>query len=379
MSFCLPQSEPTTDIEILGLRMSVVNAEKLNLQTSWNMEMPYEMMLRLQEQVPVIMEVVSEPAIRAYKIVYKQASRLEGSFEEAKEQGKVMFKRAVDNLARVNPSNVMTTVTDKTILILKEYQKKVEIVLDAVVKFLRETKFQIPGYEERLSGLEVYQKFSTFVADVSEEAVQKVPEYFAIMFTSVIDRVKATEFTLPGSNYVVIGREILDDLFVALRKIQDQVIVTVRKLGDIQLEDIINKFSAFIQFTIEQNEKFLQTLKSQNVERFSTFVTDVYNDAMNSQVLADVAKQVESARRIIMEYVRAVRATVQNILADMSFEQLQADIQSWIGLLVKRVNAFQNNVIKTLKEISKNVEPFVRVGDRQMEVDIPLPFVAKFN
>lgn len=357
----------------------MVNAEKLNLQTSWNMEMPYEMMLRLQEQVPVIMEVVSEPAIRAYKIVYKQASRLEGSFEEAKEQGKVMFKRAVDNLARVNPSNVMTTVTDKTILILKEYQKKVEIVLDAVVKFLRETKFQIPGYEERLSGLEVYQKFSTFVADVSEEAVQKVPEYFAIMFTSVIDRVKATEFTLPGSNYVVIGREILDDLFVALRKIQDQVIVTVRKLGDIQLEDIINKFSAFIQFTIEQNEKFLQTLKSQNVERFSTFVTDVYNDAMNSQVLADVAKQVESARRIIMEYVRAVRATVQNILADMSFEQLQADIQSWIGLLVKRVNAFQNNVIKTLKEISKNVEPFVRVGDRQMEVDIPLPFVAKFN
>uniref|UniRef100_A0A671W5P2 Vitellogenin domain-containing protein n=1 Tax=Sparus aurata TaxID=8175 RepID=A0A671W5P2_SPAAU len=373
------KSEPTNDIDILDLRMSLVNAEKLNLQTSWNMEMPYAMMLHLQEQVPVIMEMVSEPAIRTYNIVYEQASRLEGSFEEAKEQGKVMFKRAVDNLARVNPSNVMTTVTDKAILILKEYQKKVEIVLDAVVEFLRETKFQIPGYEERLSGLEVYQKFSTFVANVSEEAVEKVPEYFATMFTSVLDYLKAIEFTLPGSNYVVIGREILDDLFVALRKIQDQVIVTVRKLGDIQLEDIINKFSAFIQFTIEQNEKFLQTLKSQNVEKFSTFVTDVYNDAMNSQVLADVANQVESARRIIMEYVRAVRATVQNILADMSIEQLQADIQSWIGLLVKRVNAFQNNVIKTLKEISKNVEPFVRVGDRQMEVDIPLPFVAKFN
>merc|ERR1711915_379968 len=124
---------------------------------------------------------------------------------------------------------------------------------------------------------------------------------------------------------------------------------------------------------------FLQTLKSQNVERLSTFVSDVYNDAINSRFLADISKQVEEARRIVMEYVGVVRAKLQNIVADISTEQLQADIQSWIDLLVKRVNAFHNNVIRTLKERSKNVEPFVRVGDRQMDIDIPLPFVAKFN
>lgn len=359
--------------------MSVMNSEKLNLQTTWNMEMPYEMMLRLKKQVPTVMEMVSDLAVRTYNEIYRHARSLEGSYERAREQGKVMFKRAVDNLAAVNPSGVMTTITDKTILLLKEYQKKVEIVLDAVVKFLRETKFQIPGYEQRLSGLEAYQKCSAFVADVSEEAVQKIPQYFTSMFTSVLDYFQAIEFTLPGSNHVVSGREILDDLFVALRKIQNQVIVTVRKLGNIQLEDIINKFSAFIQFTNEQSEKFLQTLKSQNVEKLSAFVADVYNDAINSRVLADVAQQVEEARRIVIEYLNVVRAKLQSILADMSSEQLQADIQSWIDLSVKRVNAFQNYVIKTLKEKSKSVEPFVRVGDRQMEVDIPLPFVAKFN
>ncbi|XP_070781811.1 apolipoprotein B-100-like [Enoplosus armatus] len=372
-------TEPTTDIDILGLKLSVMNSEKLNLQTTWNMEMPYEMMLRLKTQVPTVMEMVSDPAVRTYNKIYRSARSLEGPFEQAREQGKVMFKRVVDNLAVVNPSSVMTTVTDKTILILKEYQQKVEIVLDAVVKFLRDTKFQIPGHEQRLSGLEVYQKFSAFVADVSEEAVQKIPEYFASMFTAVLDYFQAIEFTFPGSNHIVSGREILDDLFVALRKIQDQVIVTVRKLGDIQLEDIINKVSAFLQFTTEQSEKFLQTLKSQNVDKLATFVTDVYNDAINSPILAEVAKQVEEAHRIVVEYLNAVRAKLQNVLADMSSEQLQADIQSWIDLSVKRVNAFHNNVIKTLKEKSKSVEPFVRVSDRQMEVDIPLPFVAKSN
>ncbi|XP_069573252.1 apolipoprotein B-100-like [Brachyistius frenatus] len=372
-------SEPTTDIDILGLKMSVMNSEKLNVQTTWNMEMPYEVMLGLKRQVPAVVEMVSDPAVRTYNKINRHVRSLEGSFEQARKQGKLIFRRAVDNLAAVNPSDVMTTVTDKAILILKEYQRKVEIVLGAVVKFLRETKFQIPGYEQRLSGLEVYQKCNAFVTDVSEEAVQKIPEYFSSMFATVLDSFQAIEFTLPGSKYIVNGREILDDLLVALRKIQNQVIVTVRRLGNIQLEDIIQKFSAFMQFTTDQSEKFLQTLKSQNVHRLTTFVTDVYNDAMNSRVLAEVVKQVEEARGIVMEYLNAVKAKLQNIVADMSTEQLRADIQSWIDSLVKRINAFHNNVVRTLKEKSKRVEPYVRVGDRQMEIDIPLPFIAKFN
>ncbi|XP_068433484.1 apolipoprotein B-100-like [Clinocottus analis] len=370
--------EPTTDIDILALKLSVMNSEKLNLQTTWNMEMPYEMMLGLKKQVPAVMKAVSDPAVRTYNTIRRHARSLEGSFEQAGEQGKVMFKRAVDNFSTVGTSNFMTTVTEKTILILKEYQKKVEIVLNAVVKFLRVTKFQIPGYEQKLSGLEIYQKYSAFVADVSEEAVQKVPEYFASMFTAVFEYVQAIDFTIPGTNTVVSGKKIIDNLFSVLRKIQDQVLVTVRKLGEIQLEDVINKLSVFVQFTTEQSEKFLQTIKSQNVEKLSTFVTDVYNDAVNSPVLADVAGQIEMAHKIVVEFLQTVKDKLQNILSDMSYEQLQADIQSWIDLLVKRVNSFHNNVIKTLKEKSKSVEPFVRVGDRQMEIDIPLPFVAKF-
>lgn len=330
------------------------------------------MMLRLKKQVPVVMEMVSDPAVKTYRKMYRHVRSLEGSFEQVREQGKVMF----NNLAAVDPSNVMTTVTEKTIVILKEYQKKAQVVLDAVVKFLRETKFQIPGYEQRLSGLEVYQKFSAFVADVSEEALQKISQYFASKSMAVLDYIRSVEFRLPGSNYIVRGSEILDDLFVALRKIQDQVIVTVRKLGNVQLEDIVSKYSAFVQLVVEQSERFLQTLKSQNMERFYTIVTDMYNDVMNSQVLADVVKQAEVAQRIVMEYLRAVRAKLQNIFADVSTEQLKSDIQSWIDLSIKRLNAFQNNVVKTLKEKSKIVEPFVSVGDRQMEIDIPLPFVV---
>uniref|UniRef100_A0A7N6APW4 Vitellogenin domain-containing protein n=1 Tax=Anabas testudineus TaxID=64144 RepID=A0A7N6APW4_ANATE len=260
----------------------------------------YKVMLGLKKQVPTVMKMLSDPAFMAYNEICRQGRILRDSTELAREKAKEIFKRSVEHLTIVNPSNAIIAATDKTIVILKEYQKKLEIVLDAVVKFLKETKFQIPGYEQKLSGLEVYQKFTGFVADVSEEAVQKIPEYFASMFRVVLDYLQAIEFTLPGSTYIVSGREILDDLFVALRKIQDQVIVTVRKLGEIRVEDVTKKLSAFMQFTIKQNEKFLQTLKSQNVEKLFTFVSEMYNDFINSPILGDVTKQVAEVCRTIM-------------------------------------------------------------------------------
>lgn len=359
--------------------MSVINLEKLNLQTTWNMEMPYEMMLQMKTQVPVVMEAVYDPAVVTYRKLSRSVRSLEGSLEGVKENVKTAVGRAFNHLAAVRRSNLVTALTDNTISALKVYQKKVEMIMGAVVKFLRETRFLIPGHEERLSGLEIYQKFTAFVAYVSEEAIVKIPAYFTSTSTMVVDYIRSIEFTLPGSNYIVRGGEILDDLLVVMRKFQTQMIVTMKQLSSIQLEDMINKFNAFMYFAVDQSEKFLQTLKSENVEKFYTFVSDMYTDVMNSQVMADVSRQIERFQTIVMEYFEAIRSKLEIAFADMSAEQLRSDIQSGIDVLLKRLNAFQNRVIKTLKEKTKGVQPFVRVADRQMDIDIPLPFVAKFN
>merc|ERR1712168_1741123 len=369
-------SEPTKDVDILAVKMSAVDFEKLSLQTTWNMEMPYETALNLKRMVPSFLGIGSYPVVMTYTGMRKLAERLEGPIEQATEQGKIMVKRATDNLAALNLPKMTTRVTDNTIMMLKQYQKNIEMLLNAAIKFLRETKFQIPGYDEKLSGIEVYQKWCAFVADVSEEAIEKIPDLFVSI---VLDPFKAIEFTLPGSSYTVNGQEILDDLVMAMKKIQGQVIVIVKKLGDIQLEDIIKKLSEVMQFTIDKSEKLLQTLKSQNVEKLSTWVNDVYNDAMNSRVLNDVTNQVRDSLRVVVPYINAVRERLQEMFADMSLEQLGWDIRSWIDSFLKYLNTFHNNVIELLKEKSQNVERFVRVSDRQIDVDIPFPFIPKFN
>lgn len=356
--------------------MSVMESKRLNLQTTWNTEMPYEMMLQVKKQVPVVTKMVSEPSVAIYGKMRRHTSILGDSLEGAKEQSKLMFKKGFEKLAAVKPRLAMTTAVENMITIAKGYQKRVEVILNAVVRFLRDTKFQLPGFEKRLSGLEIYQKSNAFVAEVSEKSARFIPEYISPVFNNVLDYVSAFEFTLPGSNYVVRGREILDDLFVALKKIQDQVILTVRKIGDIQLEDIVGKYSAFVQFTTEQSEKLFKTLKSQNPDRLYTFVSSTYQEVINSPFLGQVATQVKEVHKIVLEYLKVVSAKVHDLLSDISTEQLQVDIQSQIDFVVKRVNAFQNDTIRMLKEKSKAVEPFVRVEERQVEIDIPLPFAS---
>lgn len=337
--------------------------------------MPYEMMLGLKKHVPTVMEMVSDPAVRTYNKLNRDARSLKGSFKKATKQGKEMFKKAVENLAAVSPSDLMPTVIDKTLVILKEYQKKVELVLDAVVKFLKQTKFQIPGYEQRLSGLEIHQKLSMFVADVFQEAVEKIPEYIASMFAPFVDQFKAIKFHFPGSNRIVSGAEILNNLMEYLKKMQEQVIVTVRNLSAIQLEDEIKQFSAFMQFIVEQSENFLQRLKQENLEGIYNFLDDLYKNPK-------IPEQIKDVHRIIVEFLRYVIDKLYQLTTlspYASTEQFRTDVQSWTDSSVKGINTFHNTVIRTLQEKSKGVESYVKVDDRRIEVEIPLPNIARFN
>jgi len=383
-------SEPTSDVDIVAVKMSVMNLEKLSLQTTWNTELPYEMMLGLKQKVPTVMspetfqEMVSDPMSNAYTEISKFVVILKDYLEQAKEQGNVMFKRAADKIAELDFSKinmVLDRVSDSALFIIREYQKNIQIIIDATINFLRETRFQIPGFDEKMSGLEVYQTFSTFVADVSEEAIVKIPEYIASTFRLITDYFRGIEFTFPGTSYIMRGGEILDDLSLTLQKIQTQVIVIVKKLGDIQLEDILTRLSEFTQVCVEKTEELFNFLISlpRDVDSVYAWLSDVYDDAINSRIVVDITKQVEDARTTVVEYISIVRAKLQDLVADMSIEQLHSDIQAWIDSMVKRLNAFHNTIIEFLKESTTKFEPYVRMSERQMDIDIPFPFIPNFQ
>uniref|UniRef100_A0A8C7F9V4 Vitellogenin domain-containing protein n=1 Tax=Oncorhynchus kisutch TaxID=8019 RepID=A0A8C7F9V4_ONCKI len=370
--FCfhsLMQSEPTTDVEIMALKMSVINSEKLNIQTTWNMEVPTEMLLVVKAKVPEIMSAVCMEDILSAP--QKIADRLEGSMEQITDQGKVIYKRAAENIAAMDLTAITDKLSNSVIFVLRQYQKNVQVLLDAAIKFLRETQFQMPGLEGKMSGLEAYQKLSRLFAELVEEAIKKVPEFFASHGAALLEQIRNIKFTLPGSSNLVSGREILDDLMAAIEKIQKQVIIIVKRVGEVPLEDIVSRLSAFLRLTVQKTEELIVSLKSQDMEKLTVWMSDVFSEAIDSLAMSDIAQQIEEAKRIIRKY--------RNLFAEMSIEQLNADIQSWIDSVIQSINAIHIKVTEFLQDITRNAESFVTVSDKQMDIEIPIPFIAQLN
>jgi len=365
-------SAPSDDVEILAMKMSVVDQEKVNIQTTWNMEIPYDVMLSLKTVVPktipdmkMVCDSMHEYLDEVNRVAYVVLN-----------QGKVVFKRVSENIMAMELSKIPAKVSDSTMVILRQYQKSISVMIDAAIKFLRQTKFQMPGFQGKMTGLELYYTVSTSVAQAVQEKFVEITDLFSLMLADALAFVRNLEVNVPGSTRVVRGSEILDDLAIAMKRIRGKIVTIVKKVGAIQLDDILSRVQILINVSVEKVEQLFNTLDTQNLERVYGWAADVYADAMNSDVVADIAKQVVEIQKIIMEYFNIIKTRCQEIVGGISKEQLQADVQSGIDVTVKRLNVFHNNAIVTLKDITRPYEQYVQVSSRQVDIDIPLPMFA---
>ncbi|XP_033846420.1 apolipoprotein B-100-like [Periophthalmus magnuspinnatus] len=362
------------DMDIVALQLSV--GKSLNVQTNWNMEMPYDAMLAVQAKMPSV-DTYVDVSRSLYRNVQHQATRVSRnvakSFEKAKDEGVAMFKQTIETVSAMEPYEYMTTFADDAILSLRTCRTRVAMILDAVVKFLGETNFQLPGYTEKVTGLELYKIGAEFVSDVSKEAIDKIPEYISSVFTPVIEYFKTLEFQF--SNSIVRGSEILEDFTVFISRLQEQMKIMVKKIANYPLEEIFKNLNSLSQFVMLQTENLIEMVRSVDVDRMTNFLSEVYEDAVNSQFLRNIIKQLEKVYLIVWDYIRTVQARVQNMMEDFSVNQFKNDIDASINRIVKNMNAFQNNIIETLKEETRSIDKYVKMGDRNMEIDVPFPFV----
>jgi len=264
-------------------------------------------------------------------------------------EGPVMFEKISAKFEEVGLADLTNKVSDSAVFVLREYEQKIALLLNAVVDFLREIRIAVPGYEEKLSGLEVYQKFSNFVADVTADAITKVPEILTAYSNMIGDLIAQIRVPI-----LVFGEEEIEVAMITFEEFQMKLTDIVQSIGAMSLEDIVAKFTEF-------NEVVLQVF----YERASDVATDA---------LTYINTQVQKLNRMVERSSSYMVAKVQELISDEFVDQLTADIQSWVDSTLKSLNAFQNKIIEFLKDITQKLDSIVRVYDKRIEIDIALPF-----
>ncbi|MBN3313712.1 APOB protein, partial [Atractosteus spatula] len=322
-------SSPEKDVNILDTEVSLRNHEMLHFQATWNGNILYDMLTGLREKVPKMMSAV-------YKCIDKY-HQLPKTFEQIGDE------------------------TKNTKDVLRQYQKKVKELLDAAIKFLKETKFQLPGFEERFTGHELYLQATQSVIYMIDQIIQQVDDFMERYISALVNYIKSIEFKVPGTDQTVSGKEVLKKIKNELRTIQNKAIETVKSLQKVK-EIIDTKGSEYFNYV----DDLVFNVEGKGQEMVSYLVNRAQDQMRELST---------SAKRAANEYKDLAKVQIQNAFDKMSLDNLSSEIKKIIDFVIQRYFSIYNDILNLLQELSRNMRPYMQVSDSELNVNVPLPFL----
>ncbi|MGH0148147.1 UNVERIFIED_CONTAM: hypothetical protein FKN15_012101 [Acipenser sinensis] len=319
-------SSPENDVSLLDAVVSVKNPEKLHVEAFWNRDGPYLMLEGLNQRIPKMasavyscinkyhhqhfgidinrLSVMLKDNIQNYiETVYRETSKkideldrglrnmvkyASSKYEQMKDKTKNIYKRAADNMARVDLQDLSSKFYDASIDLTREYQKNIKDLLDATIQFLRVTKFQLPGFNQRHTGQELFNKAADSASVMIDKILQQVKHFLQQYTDALIKYINDMEIKVPGTDTILQGKEVLDSIKDYLRKVQNEVIEAVKSLRKVNLEKSLKKLKDFFQTSFMRVEEVIKALKTKNLEEIKVQVQGMYNDAINSPLAAQI-------------------------------------------------------------------------------------------
>ncbi|XP_053192306.1 apolipoprotein B-100 [Scomber japonicus] len=378
-------STPDKDTDILTTKATLRNS-KLNLQTSWNLEVLHDVIEGTKDRIPAMTDsvhkfinkyhtahfgfdlnrgsmklksTVSNAIERAYHEVPLSFNSLQNSVEHLSDQGKDMYMRASDSLMSMRVQDVIDSLARDARQVLKRSEDKISVLLEAVTKFLSSVKLTMPGSGEKLSVPEMFQQTRRSVSRATDRAIQK----FASLMEKISRYIREIEFTIPGTNAVVNGNEILEKLGSVYDQLRDSVH---------RWSDLLNKtFNDLSQVTDEKIKDFITNLKDENVQIASQV------DATHAKIVQSTKQYIMEASRSVAEYKDFIKLKVQEAYNSINMKRVNDDIKELIDILQSHFYGGLNEFIDLMRQASQSTAPYIKATNKKLDIEIPLPFSWK--
>ncbi|XP_072545771.1 apolipoprotein B-100 [Salminus brasiliensis] len=392
---------PEKDNDLLSVKVTLKNAKKLSLQTGWQLNGFLDILSGFKVKLPAVTaalhdfvnkyhkahfgmdlnravsklkNAISNSIDRAYNELPKTLDAMQNSIEYLSQQSTEMVKRTVENMPKMDFQEMSSRVSTNVKELLKSYEKNVRVLLDAIMKFLSETKFHLPGLEEKLTGQELYNKMRRSISMAVKRAASRFTSLMETIVDTIFSYISGMNFSLPGTDVVINGGEFLKDLKAAVRSAQDQIIQAMKKWEGVKLEKLLQNLSNFVKLCIQRTGEFIASLKMEKLEELSAHVSGVYTEARNCPVMQEITKQIEAAKVNAAEYKNKAKLRVQEVYSEISMERLNSEMSEVISVLENRLRTSAEEAIEYAKKASQHTQPYIRVTSKKVDVDIPLPF-----
>ncbi|XP_077408246.1 apolipoprotein Bb, tandem duplicate 1 [Vanacampus margaritifer] len=324
-------SAPDADVDIFVIKSSSKDANKMNLQIVYNTEAPKMMLSELKLRLPSIISAYAE-FLRKYQIT--------SNMETVKN---VVVKRISDayNTA-INYDVQMSQLSVFFQNTVVQYQKNIQVVLDATVTLLRETRFKLPWSAEMTTLPEVLKKMTTSIATTLENIVQIIYQNVEIFYDSFMEKISTMKVSMPIGDVAIVG-QIFESVKTYTKDIINRLVAYVKNMES--FDTVLVKMSQTLTAIVDKSQQFVDSIKSDYLDEVFLQINDIYRS---------VAK--------------AIMVVVDKISA-LDMEQLNNAHESVIDKLIQVVDQVNATVLERLTQASQ-----VKVTNDMLEIDLPFTF-----
>ncbi|XP_056447304.1 apolipoprotein B-100 isoform X2 [Gadus chalcogrammus] len=371
---------PGKDIDILSVKATIKNSEKLSMITSWNIGVLGDFIEGLKGRLPAITEAVLK-FINKYHTAHfgfdlnrggiKFRNTLTNAMEQAHKdvaESVTALQELIDKLGSQSMAFDLNVHISNSIRKLSKYAEQVvENTIEAILTFLRNVEIPMPGSDQKQTGLQVFQRACRYISDGFDRAMQR----FSRIMNTVTSNIRGIEFTIPATDVVVKGQEIREELTSAWKSLLERRVQALQIWREISLEKLFQSLSDFLQMFVQKADELIASLRAENPELASR-MDGIYAEGENA--LISSKQHIEDAKKHLAQYKDHAKLNIQEVYNGMSMERINSDLEDLINIVQLHLYGGLEEFLVFLEDVIQDTGAF-RFSHKSLNIDIPLPFL----
>ncbi|XP_008287319.1 apolipoprotein B-100-like [Stegastes partitus] len=329
-------STPDVDVDIMVVRSSPKDADKMSMQIAYNMEAPKAMLSELKMKLPSIFSAFT---------TFADKYQITNSVEAVKAFVTKQFNDAYNVAMNYDDQLSQLSIFFRNVIV--QYQKTVQVFLDAVIKVLRETKFKLPGSDELTTIPEVLKKLTSSIAAMLEATLQMIFDNMEVFYNFFVETISKVKVRMPVGDAIT-GGQIIDQVKAAFKLISAELVDFIKNMES--LDTMLEKINETVKAIVDKTQELIDSISSDFLDAVFIKVNEFY-------------------RNLVTGIMRtAERFPILNV------ENLSRRCEQVIDNLIFVISQFNDAVYGFLQQASAQAQAYMKVTDGKLEVDLPFPF-----
>ncbi|XP_071999744.1 apolipoprotein B-100 [Engystomops pustulosus] len=343
--FSRSAASPENEVLILKNELSLKNSDKIQNKLNWREEAAQDVLNGLKERLPKMSDAVYNSVNKYHKehlgmdikeaglkmkeqlhtqvsSAYSRASShidnldyqlrsaargASGKYADAVNKAQQWYREPADMSFLLNDGEELY---EKSVIAVRRYQSTMKEVIDAAITFLKSTKFQLPGQNQKYTGEEQFSMAMKWAVNTMEQCIQKIQK----LLDSFIQSISDVSFQIPGTNYKFETRKVILAVQDFLKEVQK---ITKKIFNDLQyvsLERNLQQLKELVQVISQKSEKLIEALKSKNYQDIQLQTQQMYNDAMNSQYVQYLTNLISEIKKSTSQLLKVYQSIYEDLM-----------------------------------------------------------------